>query len=57
MSIEYFEGLVLEFVLAEQAFLCHNLSLIEQAMGLGGWTHYASGTEISWCQALGFTLG
>lgn len=51
------EAVILEFLLAEQAFLVHNLSLMEQAMGLGGWTHFATATETSWLRALGFRLG
>jgi hypothetical protein len=51
------ETVVLELVLAEQAFMVHNLSLMEQAMGLGGWTHLATATETGWLQALGFRLG
>ena len=42
-SIVHYEAVILEFILAEEAFMCHNLSLMEQAMGLGGWTHYGDG--------------
>lgn len=52
-----FEAVVVEFLLAEQAFMLHNLSLMEQAMGLGGWTHFATASEVSWFEALGFRLG
>jgi hypothetical protein len=31
--------------------------LAEQAMGLGGWTHFATGTETGWTEALGFQIG
>ncbi|MBV9172182.1 MAG: hypothetical protein JOZ81_19085 [Chloroflexi bacterium] len=51
------ETIVLELCMAEQAFMAHNLSLVEQAMGLGGWTHLATATETGWLQALGFRLG
>lgn len=51
------EAIMLEFLLAEQAFTVHNLSLAEQAMGLGGWTHFATGTETGWTEALGFRVG
>lgn len=51
------EAVVVEFLLAEQAFMLHNLSLMEQAMGLGGWTHFATASEVSWFEALGFKLG
>lgn len=55
--IQALESIILEFVMAEQAFLAHNLSLMEQAMGLGGWTHYASATEAAWFEKLGFSIG
>jgi hypothetical protein len=51
------EAVIVEFLLAEQAFMLHNLSLTEQAMGLGGWTHFATASEVSWFEALGFRLG
>jgi hypothetical protein len=51
------EAVILEFLLAEQAFMLHNLSLMEQAMGLGGWTHFATASEVSWFEKLGFKLG
>lgn len=56
-SILVLETIIVEFMLAEQAFMVHNLSLMEQAMGLGGWTHYATATETAWFEALGFRLG
>jgi hypothetical protein len=51
------ETIIVEFMLAEQAFMVHNLSLMEQAMGLGGWTHFATATDVGWLEALGFRLG
>jgi hypothetical protein len=36
--------------------MAHNLSLMEQAMGLGGWTHFATAGEIDWLEALGFAI-
>ncbi len=51
------ETVIVEFLLAEQAFMAHNLSLTEQAMGLGGWTHFASASDTAWMRALGFDLG
>jgi hypothetical protein len=51
------ESIIAEFMLAEQAFMVHNLSLMEQAMGLGGWTHFATATEVAWFEALGFRMG
>jgi hypothetical protein len=57
VPINFLETITVEFLLAEQAFMGHNLSLMEQAMGLGGWTHFATATEVSWLEALGFKLG
>jgi len=51
------ETVIVEFLLAEQAFMAHNLSLMEQAMGLGGWTHFATASDVAWLQALGFRMG
>ncbi len=53
VPLVYLESIILEFVLAEQAFMVHNLSLVEQAMGLGGWTHYATMRDVSWYEQLG----
>jgi hypothetical protein len=55
--INLYETVVVEFILAEEAFMAHNLSLVEQAMGLGGWTHYATASEDDWLKALGFATG
>jgi len=57
LSVGVLETAIVEFLLAEQAFMAHNLSLLEQAMGLGGWTHYATATETAWLEALGFRTG
>ena len=51
------EAVIVEFMMAEQSFMAHNLSLMEQAMGLGGWTHFATATETGWLEALGFRIG
>ena len=56
-SILAIETIIVEFMLAEQAFMVHNLSLMEQAMGLGGWTHFASAQETTWFEVLGFKIG
>jgi hypothetical protein len=57
VPIARLESVIVEFMLAEQAFMVHNLSLMEQAMGLGGWTHFATATDTGWFEALGFRLG
>jgi hypothetical protein len=51
------ETVIVEFMMAEQSFMAHNLSLMEQALGLGGWTHFATATETGWLEALGFRTG
>jgi hypothetical protein len=51
------ETVIVEFMMAEQSFMAHNLSLMEQALGLGGWTHFATATETGWLDALGFRRG
>jgi len=56
LTIQHLESLLIECLMAEQAFMAHNLSLLEQAMGLGGFTHFA-GLDLSWFQALGFRMG
>ena len=56
LTIQHLESLLIECLMAEQAFMAHNLSLLEQAMGLGGFTHFA-GLDLSWFEALGFRMG
>lgn len=56
VSVWALESAISDFMLAEQSFMVHNLSLMEQAMGLGGWTHFATATETAWYEALGFQL-
>lgn len=56
ITVQFLETLLVESLLAEQAFMAHNLSLCEQGMGLGGFTHYA-GSDLGWFKALGFRMG
>ncbi len=49
------ETLVCEAVAIEQGGILQNLGLMAQALGLGGFTHYAADPAI-WLQALGFRL-
>jgi hypothetical protein len=56
VTVAALETTIADFMLAEQSFIAHNLSLMEQAIGLGGWTHFATATETAWYEALGFTL-
>jgi hypothetical protein len=56
-TVQIFETILDEFLMAEQAFMGHNLMLAEQAMGLGGWSHFATARPASWFEALGFRMG
>jgi hypothetical protein len=54
-TVQQFESVVSEFVMAEQAMMIQNLSLMTQAIGLGGFPHWAA-HPFAWFQALGFRL-
>ena len=56
-TIQLIEQINSEFMLAEQAFIGHNMMLAEQAMGLGGWSHFATARDASWFEALNFRMG
>jgi hypothetical protein len=49
------ERLVTEFVTVEQGMMLQNLALMAQALGLGGFPHFAN-HEFGWFQALGFRM-
>lgn len=59
MSLVDLEVRVITMLVVEQAFICQNMNLAMQAMGLGGWTftgllsRYALGGTTS-CKGLGF---
>ncbi|MBL9155765.1 MAG: hypothetical protein JNK37_25030 [Verrucomicrobiales bacterium] len=57
LTILMLESYLLEFVLAEQAFMGQQMMLLEQGMGLGGWSHFASADPNAWFRELGFTMG
>ena len=52
VTIQQLEDLVTEFVTAEQGMMIQNVALMIQAMGLGGFPHWAA-HAYSWFQALG----
>lgn len=54
-TIQQVESLVTEFVTIEQGMLLQNLGLMAQAMGLGGFPHWAA-HAFGWFQALGFRM-
>ncbi len=56
VTIQQLEDLVTEFVTAEQGMMIQNVALMIQAMGLGGFPHWAA-HAYSWFQALGCRMG
>ena len=55
MTVGMLETLVLEFAAVEQGGIVQNLGLMTQALGLGGFAHFAAHPWI-WEQELGFRL-
>jgi hypothetical protein len=53
LTIQQLEGLVTEFVTLEQGMVVQNLALAAQALGLGGFPHWAAHPS-GWLEALGF---
>src|SRR5260370_27035560 len=54
-TIQRIEMAIAEAVALEQGMLLQNLGLMCQAMGLGGFSHFAA-HEYGWLQALGFRM-
>ena len=55
LTIQQLEGLVSEFVTIEMGMALQNLGLMTQAMGLGGFPHWAA-HPFGWLEALGFRM-
>lgn len=55
LTVQQLESLVTEFVTAEQGCMIQNIALMVQAMGLGGFPHWAA-HAFGWFQALGFRM-
>jgi hypothetical protein len=55
VTVRHVEQLVTEFVTVEQGMMLQNLGLMTQALGLGGFPHFAN-HEFAWFQALGFRM-
>jgi len=55
LTIQQLEMLVTEFVTIEQGMVMQNLGLMTQAMGLGGFPHWAA-HPFGWLEALGFRM-
>lgn len=54
-TIRQVEQFVTEFVTVEQGMMLQNLGLMAQALGLGGFPHFAN-HDFGWFQALGFRM-
>ena len=54
-TIEFFESYCHELCALEQGMMVQNLGLMGQALGLGGFPHYAA-HPFGWFQALGFRM-
>jgi hypothetical protein len=54
-TVRQFESIFSEFVIVEQAMMIQNLALMTQAMGLGGFPHWAA-HPFAWFQALDFRM-
>jgi hypothetical protein len=52
-TIKHVEQLVTDFVNLEQGMMLQNLGLMTEALGLGGFSHFAN-HDLGWFQALGF---
>ena len=55
ITIQQLEDFVTEFVTVEQGMMIQNIALMVQALGLGGFPHWAA-HAYSWFQALGFRM-
>jgi hypothetical protein len=55
LTIRDLESLVTEFVTIEQGMILQNLALMAQALGLGGFPHWAAHPS-GWLRALGFRM-
>lgn len=56
LTVQQLETLVTEFVTLEQGMVLQNLALMAQAIGLGGFPHWAA-HPYGWLRALGFRMG
>jgi hypothetical protein len=56
ITIQQLEAFVTEVVTVEQGMMLQNIALMVQALGLGGFPHWAA-HAFGWFQALGFRMG
>lgn len=55
VTIRHVENLVTEFVSIEQGEMLQNMALMAEALGVGGFPHFAN-HEFAWFEALGFQM-
>ena len=55
VTIRHVENLVTEFVSIEQGEMLQNIALMAEALGVGGFPHFAN-HEFAWFEALGFEM-
>ncbi len=55
ITVQYLEAYILEMVAVEQGLMLQNIQLAAEALGLGGFPHYAA-HHFAWFQALGFRM-
>jgi hypothetical protein len=55
ITVQYLEAYILEMCALEQGLMLQNLQLMTEALGLGGFPHYA-GHHYGWLEALGFRM-
>ena len=55
-TVQALESWLLELAAIEQGFMIQNLALAAEALGLGGFPHFAA-HPFAWFQAIGFELG
>ena len=55
ITVQYLEAYLLEMAALEQGLMLQNIQLAAEALGLGGFPHYAA-HHFAWFQALGFTM-
>jgi hypothetical protein len=54
-TLGYLDDWILEFAAVEQGAILQNLGLMTEALGLGGFAHFAAYPGI-WCEVLGFRM-
>lgn len=54
-TVQVLESWIIEFIAVEQGMMLQNLALAGEALGLGGFTHFAA-HPAGWFQALGFRM-